>query len=201
MRVDLHWGWPYSNDMEIKVLLKHRKCALLGLLLILLPQSAVAQFGPFSIPSGSTSKASTSTDTGCKSPKKKRGAAIFGNVVGQVARNTVGRTGAGRFLPVSQFSSTLSEAIACRLDPTEQGKAAAATDSALRTEKVGKSAEWSSDTRTNVTGTSTVSSQTASASGGKCMIVTDVIIVDGEETRADKKMCRSPGEKRYVLTA
>jgi hypothetical protein len=30
------------------------------------------------------------------------------------------------------------------------------------------------------------------------MTVTDVVIVDGEETRADKQMCRRPPSNRYV---
>ena len=175
-------------------------------------QPLAAQFGPFSVtrtkpesppPPQTSQQAATANagDSGCKSPKKKKGAALFGAIVGNIAGNVVVRTGAMRFIPVSQFSTTISEAIACRLDPDEQQKAATATDEALRTEKIGRSAEWSSDTRQNVTGTSTVTTKVAAENGTKCMMVTDVIIVDGEETRAEKKMCKGPGEKRYVLLA
>ena len=33
---------------------------------------------------------------------------------------------------------------------------------------------------------------------GDCMTVTDVVIVDGQETRAPKQMCRRPPTNRYV---
>jgi hypothetical protein len=37
------------------------------------------------------------------------------------------------------------------------------------------------------------------ATGLECITVTDVIIVKGEETTANKRMCRPPGSARYVL--
>ena len=43
--------------------------------------------------------------------------------------------------------------------------------------------------------------QIASADGSKCMLVADVIIVNGEETKVDKKMCRAKGASGYVLSA
>jgi hypothetical protein len=110
-------GWrnfPVSSRQIVAI-------ALLSALL--LPQAAMAQFGGFSLPSIPRSSSSTaSTDTGCKSPKKKQGAAIFGKIIGDAAGRTINRTGASRFLPVSEFSSTLTEAIACRLDPVEQSR-------------------------------------------------------------------------------
>jgi surface antigen len=180
------------------------KFLIIGSALVLAAPPVAAQFGGISIPripSGSDSASKGSTDTGCKSPKKKKGAAMFGDIVGRVAGDQISRTGAGRFLPVSEFSSTITEAIACRLDPEEQAQAAQATDEALRTGEVGETAEWTSGTRENVTGKSTVKAQAAGGGGAKCMMVSDVIIVDGEETRAEKKMCRAPGQSRYVLTA
>jgi hypothetical protein len=33
------------------------------------------------------------------------------------------------------------------------------------------------------------------------MNVNDFIIVDGEETQVTKRMCKGPGESRYVLAA
>jgi hypothetical protein len=37
--------------------------------------------------------------------------------------------------------------------------------------------------------------------GSKCITVTDVIIDNGEETTASKRMCRGPGQARYALMA
>jgi hypothetical protein len=33
------------------------------------------------------------------------------------------------------------------------------------------------------------------------MTVNDFVIVDGEETRVSKRMCKGPGDTRYVLAA
>ena len=41
----------------------------------------------------------------------------------------------------------------------------------------------------------------ADASGGKCITVNDIVIVNGEETTANKRMCRAPGAARYTLMA
>ncbi|MEY2925541.1 MAG: hypothetical protein RL367_18 [Pseudomonadota bacterium] len=164
---------------------------------------ALAQFGsfPFPIPT-SKAKADSLTDPGCKVPKKKRGLAILGKIAGQVAGNQLSKTGMGRFLPISQFTTTLTQGIACRLDPQEQEKAATATDTILTKPKVGNSSSWTSATRQNVTGTSMVTAKADPPPGQtrtRCMIVTDVVIVDGEEVRAEKKMCRAPGEARYQI--
>ena len=63
----------------------------------------------------------------------------------------------------------------------------------MRGGDVGSTSTWTSETRANVTGSSTVT-----AVEGECMTVTDVVIVDGEETRAPKQMCRRPPSNRYV---
>jgi hypothetical protein len=63
-------------------------------------------------------------------------------------------------------------------------------------------AEWTSLTREDVSGTSTVAaSDETNADGLQCITVTDVIIVKGEETRADKRMCRRPPAARYAIAA
>ena len=36
------------------------------------------------------------------------------------------------------------------------------------------------------------------ADGGQCLTVTDVVIVDGEETTVPKKMCRAKGASAYA---
>lgn len=170
---------------------------------LLLAVPAQAQFGslPFPIPT-SKAEADALTDPGCKVPKKKKGLAVLGKIAGEVAGRQFSKIGAARFVPVSTFTTTLTQGIACRLDPQEQEKAATATDDALRGNKVGTSATWTSDTRSNVTGTSTVTAAAPAPAGAgktRCMIVTDVVIVDGEEVRADKKMCKGPGQPRYVI--
>lgn len=164
---------------------------------------AQAQFGsfPFPIPT-SKSQADSMMDPGCKVPKKKKGSAILGQIVGKVAGDQLSRTGMSRFVPVSQFTSTITQSIACRLDPQEQEKAATATDAALAKPKVGNSSSWTSATRQNVTGTSTVTARADPPPGEaktRCMMVTDIVIVDGEEVRAEKKMCKGPGEPRYTI--
>jgi hypothetical protein len=37
--------------------------------------------------------------------------------------------------------------------------------------------------------------------GRKCLTITDVAIIDGEETRISKQMCRAAGESKYAITA
>ena len=67
---------------------------------------------------------------------------------------------------------------------------------------VGSSAAWTSGTRADVSGTSTVVARNDSdVAGLQCITVSDVIIVSGEETRADKRMCRKPPAARYALVA
>ena len=75
--------------------------------------------------------------------------------------------------------------------------AAKATDDAIRG-GVGTEVKWTSESRANVNGTSKVTAQQQLADGGTCMTVTDVVIVDGEETTVPKKMCRARGASGYA---
>jgi len=108
----------------------------------------------------------------------------------------------GRFVGASQESvahvirigHSLSEAIAHRLDCHEQQQAALATDRAISS-GVGHRATWRSETRAHVSGSSVM---TAQDRDGACVTVTDVIIIDGQETRAPKRMCRRPPTNRFV---
>ena len=43
--------------------------------------------------------------------------------------------------------------------------------------------------------------RTLDDNGLQCITVSDVIIVSGEETRADKRMCRRPPAARYAIAA
>jgi surface antigen len=130
--------------------------------------------------------------------RRQRGRGI-GSMLGGIAGALGSRMGGvggliANNLPVGEM---LGEAIASMLDQCEQQKAAQATDDAIRG-GVGTSVQWESETRPGVTGRSEVTAQQAEAGGGDCMTVTDIVIVDGEETRAPKRMCRRPPSTRYV---
>lgn len=140
---------------------------------------------------------------GC--PKGKKGSSVGRNILGGVIRDAVGdaasKAGVYSYVPISEVSGTLTDAIACRLDPAEQVQAAAATEEVTRGEEVGATANWTSATRENVSGSSTVASINTESGGRRCMNVTDFIIVEGEETRVTKRMCKEPGQARYVVAA
>lgn len=120
--------------------------------------------------------------------------------LGDMAHSATDRI--GRFLGASQDSiahvvrigHSLSESIARRLDCHEQQQAALATDRAI-SGGVGRTERWTSDTRARVSGSSVV---TAQDRGGACVTVTDIVIIDGEEIRAPKRMCRRPPSNRFV---
>ncbi|MGZ8287491.1 MAG: hypothetical protein ACXW27_17105 [Allosphingosinicella sp.] len=146
-------------------------------------------------------KSDSAETTKCK-PKKKKSGGMFGAIAGGIANSALGvagvPTGVGMLsLPVG---SLLTDAILKKLDCKEQVQAATATDNAVRG-GVGTTSSWESETRPNVRGSSTARDQRASADGGSCMLITDVVIVDGEETTVDKRMCRKPGGGNYVLAA
>src|SRR5687767_3520963 len=152
-------------------------------------------------PAAAQERADTRMGKKCEKPKK-RGGGMFGAIAGGIANAALGRAGvpssvAGVSIPVG---SLLSDAIISKLNCKEQVQAATATTEATRG-GVGSSAAWTSDTRPGVSGTSTVVAQNARSDGASCMTVTDVIIVNGEETRAPKTMCRAPGASGYTLAA
>lgn len=155
----------------------------------------------------------TASDSGCEEGmKKSAGSRVLGGILGRTARNAANQSGVSRWVPSAQFSSELTEAIACRLDPEEQAQAAEATLRATRSDEfgeegeddlpaVGSSASWTSATRDDVSGTSTVTAREETDGDLDCITVTDVIIVKGEETTANKRMCRPPGSRRYSIVA
>ena len=96
------------------------------------------------------------------------------------------------------MASMLGDALLNLLDCQEQQKAAAATEEAIRGGDVGDRVEWESETRPGVRGASEITAVENNAADGQCMTVTDIVIVDGEETRAPKRMCRRPPSNRYV---
>ena len=165
---------------------------------------AQAQFGGLlrKVTSPTPTPSSSEKDNGgC--PKGKKGSKVGRGILGGVIRDAVGdaasKAGVYSYVPIGEVSGTLTDAIACRLDPGEQVQAAAATEEVTRGEEVGATANWTSATRENVSGSSTVASINEEGGGRKCMNVNDFIIVDGEETQVTKRMCKGPGDARYVL--
>ena len=165
-----------------------------ALALAVLAAPAQAQFG--GLLGGSRNRTQDDKPDGCKEGKRSTGSAV-GNAGGFMA-----------FVPVASLTDQLTASIACRLDPEEQKQAADATLEATRSAEeggdaqVGQMAAWTSNTREDVSGTSTVvASNTLDDNGLQCITVSDVIIVSGEETRADKRMCRRPPAARYAIAA
>lgn len=122
-----------------------------------------------------------------------------GNMIGGFGNRVLNRAGvpssvAGVGIPTE---AVLSETITGLLDCREREQAVTATNEAMRG-GVGTTSTWRSESRPNVSGSSMVTGQTAEAGGGECMTVTDIVIVEGEETRAPKTMCRRPPNNRYV---
>lgn len=160
---------------------------------------ATSQMPAFAQSDAPAATAASEEGTRCKlSERKKRGSAILGGVLGGIASSTIGGTGVGSYIPFNIMSTMLTDAIACKLDKDEQKKAAKATEDAV-TRGVGASESWQSTSREGVSGTSTVTAKTQLADGSTCMNVTDVIIVNGEETTVPKKMCRKPGATGYAV--
>ena len=191
---------------------------------------AQAQFGGLSL--GSLGKKSSTTETDanvCPDGKKKStGASIMGSMAGSMAKRVGGRFAS--FVPLPEFASILTSAIACKLDQKEQKQAADATLAVTRGDDtgavaVGQTAEWTSASRKDVKGKSTIvaveevpaapvaspgkgkgkgadkEKGTQLASASQCITVSDVVIVAGEETTASKRMCKAPGQARYTLMA
>ncbi len=164
-----------------------------------IPTPASAQFGGLFKKRTSPEKNSAES-TDCDSSKNSIGKSILGNMIGSFTRRATGGLGmAGSFIPRAEVADTLTNAIACRLDPDEQLQAAEATRSVTETEQIGTSSEWISQTRPGVSGSSTATAKTLAADGTSCMTITDIVIVDGEESRVSKQMCKKPGAARYIV--
>ena len=138
------------------------------------------------------------TERQCEdTPQKKAKRSMFGSVLGGLANQVIGRTGvnnvAGGLIPAG---SIVADELLKLLDCKEQRQAADATNEAIRG-GVGTEVRWQSESRHNVSGASKVTAQQALADGTQCMTVTDVVIIDGEETTVPKRMCRGAGESGY----
>ena len=179
-----------------------------ALAMVLSAVPAAAQFGGLLRGSRNTQQNDTNANEDCRT-KPNAGRSIASGILGGMARRVTG--GLSSFVPVEAFADVLVTEIACQLDEKEQEQAANATVEITEIKvdeegkelkpEVGRSAEWTSETRENVSGTSTITAINDSDDGEDCMTVTDVIIVEGEETRAEKRMCRLAGAARYTIVA
>ncbi len=193
-----------ESDMRKKIHPVPSRIVLATLVAALaVPAPASAQFGGLfkKRPSANQESSDNSQAKDCAAdPGKSIGKSILGNMIGDFTRRaTRGMGVVGSYIPRAEVADTLTNSIACRLDQDEQLQAAEATRNVTRSEAVGSSSQWKSETRADVSGSSTATAKTQTADGTSCMTITDVVIVDGEETRASKKMCKARGETRYVV--
>ncbi len=171
------------------------RAVLIAVSLLLLPA--------VSAPAAAASAAQSAAGEPCEQQNqrnRRRGRGI-GGVLGGIAGGLSPFGGAaGVVASVLPVGELLGEAIAAMLDCNEQQKAAHATEDVVRgNAAVGTTSTWTSETRANVRGSSTLTAAEPTArDGSQCVTVTDIVIVDGEETRAPKRMCRRPPNNRYV---
>jgi len=136
-------------------------------------------------------------DAKCKRARKRGGA--LGGLIGGVAGSAAGLKGIGTAVS-GLFGAVLVAEIACQLDEKEQKVAAEATVAVTKKEEVGATAKWTSPTREGVAGSSTITALNTEPNGSRCLSITDIAIVEGEETRVAKRMCRSkPGEPYSIM--
>lgn len=131
--------------------------------------------------------------------QKQARRSMFGSLLGSIGSSLLPRAGTAGDIVAAALpaASYLGDELLKMLDCKEQQQAAKATDQAIRG-GVGTEVSWKSESRPNVSGTSKVTSQEQLADGSQCMTVTDVVIVDGEETTVPKKMCKARGGSGYV---
>ena len=155
---------------------------------------------PAAVLSASPAGAQATNPQKCQdTAEKKARRSMFGSMLGSIAGNLAPRAGiAGNVISATlPATSYLTDQLLKLLDCKEQQQAAKATDEAVRG-GVGTEVSWKSESRPNVSGSSKVTGQEQLADGSQCLTVSDVVIVDGEETVVPKKMCRAHGANGYV---
>jgi hypothetical protein len=135
----------------------------------------------------------------CKTERAKNNQTAS-RVVGGLLGGFLGRSrlGVAGISIGGTFNGVLLGGIACKLDKPEREKAANATREVVA-QPVGTTESWTSDTRENVEGSSTVTNEAELADGSTCKDVRDVATINGEETVVTKRMCRSAGASAYTL--
>jgi len=183
----------------------------LAIPLVLTPLAASAPApaaAAYAVSEGQSSR--TGEDCSTRRERRRSGGRTLGGILGGAAGFLPGHGGAvaSAVTSVLPVGDMLGEAFAAMLDCDEQQKAAQATQQAVEQattqaergggDAVGTTATWESTTRPGVTGSSTVTAVETASADGDCMTVTDVVIIDGQETTAPKRMCRRPPNNRYV---
>jgi surface antigen len=170
---------------------------LLAVPIILAPLAASAPAPAAAAAAASQSR--TGEDCQRRSQGRRRGMSAAGAIGGALLGGFGGRAAS----IVVPMGSVLGSELMNLLDCQEQEKAAQATEEAVAQAErgggsaVGTTVEWESESRPGVTGSSTVTAVNRTG-GDDCMTVTDVVIIDGQETTAPKTMCRRPPTNRYV---
>ena len=155
---------------------------------------------PVATLSADPAPAQTQSPQKCQdTPQKQARRSILGGMLGSIGGTLLGHSGVSAevYNLAMPAASYLGDELLKLLDCKEQQQAAKATDEAIRG-GVGTEVSWKSESRQNVTGSSKVTGQQELADGSTCMTVSDVVIVDGEETTVPKKMCRAKGASAYV---
>jgi hypothetical protein len=172
------------------------RALILSGLLAVAPVAAVASFESPALAQNPQQQPQQCQDTAQKKAKRSMFGGLLSSIGGSVLGNVGGNAAAVASLALPA-ASYLGEELLRMLDCKEQQQAAKATDEAIRG-GVGTEVAWKSETRPNVSGTSKVTSEEKLADGGNCMTVTDIVIVDGEETTVPKRMCRAKGASGYA---
>jgi surface antigen len=161
--------------------------------------SGLLALAPVAVLNASRALAQNNSQKCADTAEKKAKRSMFGSMLGSIAGGVLGRSGVGSqvYSLAMPAASYLGDELLKLLDCKEQQQAATATDQAIKG-GVGTEVKWTSESRPNVSGSSRVTGQEAAADGGTCLTVTDVVIVDGQETTVPKKMCRAPGQSAYV---
>ncbi len=154
---------------------------------------------PVAILSSGTAAAQGQQQQCADTAEKKAKRSMFGSMLGSIGGSLLGRVGGpseviSLAMPAASY---LSDELLKMLDCKEQKQAAQATEQAMRG-GVGTEVSWKSDSRPNVSGKSKVTGQEQLADGGQCLTVTDIVIVDGEETAVPKRMCRAKGASAFA---
>jgi surface antigen len=169
-------------------------------LLLVAPLVLVPLAGSAPTASAATSAEQSRTGEQCQRSNQNRRRS--GSAIGGIARGFLGRFGGGAVAnTILPMGSMLGDAIMNLLDCDEQRQAATATEQVTERadrDGVGASASWRSESRPGVAGSSTVTAVETRAPDGECLTITDIVIVDGQETTAPKRMCRRPPNNRYV---
>jgi surface antigen len=196
--------WGYCDDAPARGWSGHRKGAL----------AAAAPAGGAGLaanqrqaaPAPQRAQAAPRGGSGCagaNQAQQSTGRSILGGLAASIGGQLLDRQMSKMRIPYdyglrSTVHGLLVDSIACLLSPRERQQAAQATEQVVQ-QGVGARREWTSTERPGVTGSSTVTAENTRADGGLCRTVSDVVIVDGEETTVQKRMCRNPGASGFTL--